>query len=293
MNITKRMAARTALIAFAIAAFAPMAQSQQKDARTIRALSDQWQRDVAAQNVDAIVALHTPDALVLMASSPPMKGPVAIRGGWSEMVKTPGLNLHWTPTKIDVASPTVATEYGTYTESYDTPNGKATDAGNYVTIWHKVNGKWRVALDAPVSSVPVPAAAPAAPSADPSTMEVHPASSLVWGDLTAPGFAPGAKITVLHGNPGAPGGFVLRLQFPDGYQIPVHWHPLGENVTVVSGSLSFAMGNAFDPSAFHTYGPGDFAYLPPAQSHYAQAHGVTVVQVNGRGPFVINPGAPK
>src|SRR6202158_680588 len=171
MNITKRMAARTALLALAIAVFAPLAQSQQKDARTIRALSDQWQRDVAAQNVDAIVALHTPDALVLMASSPPMKGPVAIRGAWGEMVKTPGLVLHWTPTKIDVASPTVATEYGTYTESYDTPQGKATDAGNYVTIWHKINGKWRVALDAANTSVPLPPPPPP-PAMDPSTMDV-------------------------------------------------------------------------------------------------------------------------
>ena len=62
-------------------------------------------------------------------------------------------------------------------------------------------------------------------------MELHSASDLQWGDLTAPGFAPGAKIAVLHGNPAGPGGFVLRLQFPDGYQIPVHWHPTGENAT--------------------------------------------------------------
>jgi hypothetical protein len=41
------------------------------------------------------------------------------------------------------------------------------------------------------------------------------------------------------------------------------------------------------------YGPGDFAYLPPRQSHYVQAHGATIVQINGRGPFVINMGAPK
>jgi ketosteroid isomerase-like protein len=68
--------------------------------------------------------------------------------------------MHWTPSRIDVASPTVATEYGTYTDSYDTPTGKVSDAGSYVTIWHKVNGKWRVALDAPVSSMPVPAPEP-------------------------------------------------------------------------------------------------------------------------------------
>jgi uncharacterized RmlC-like cupin family protein len=124
-------------------------------------------------------------------------------------------------------------------------------------------------------------------------MEMHSASSLTWGDLTAPGFAPGAKIAVLHGDPSGPGGFVLRLQFPDGYQIPVHWHPTGENVTVVSGSLSLGMGNAVDASALHSHGPSDFVYLPPAQPHYGQAHGVTIVQINGRGPFVINVGASK
>jgi ketosteroid isomerase-like protein/quercetin dioxygenase-like cupin family protein len=291
MQITISTVARATIFALAITPFAIMAQTRQTDARTIRALSDQWQRDVAARNIDAIAALQAPDAVLIMSHEPLISGPTALRAAWAEMVKTSGLVLHWTPTKIDVASRTVATEYGTYTESYDGPQGKATDAGNYVTIWHKIKGKWGVAVDAANTSVPLPA--PAVAPMDPSTMELHTASSLMWGDLTAPGFAPGAKIAVLHGNPGGPGGFVLRLQFPDGYQIPVHWHPNGENVSIVSGSLSFAMGNTFDASALHTYGAGDFAYLPPGQPHYAQAHGTTILQINGRGPFVINVGAPK
>jgi ketosteroid isomerase-like protein/quercetin dioxygenase-like cupin family protein len=293
MQSTRRTGVQAALVGLAIAAVAQTAASQTRDERAVRVAGDAWQRYIAQQNVDSIVALFTPDALVLFANAPVMKGSVAIRAGWSDIVKIPAYKVHWTPTRIDVASPTVATEYGSYTESYDTPSGKTSDTGNYVAIWHKVNGKWRVALDAPVSTTPVPAAGPAAPPMDPSTMELHAASSLTWGDLTAPGFAPGAKIAVLHGNPGGPGGFVLRLQFPDGYQIPVHWHPTGENVSIVSGSLSFAMGNTFDASALHTYGAGDFAYLPPGQPHYAQAHGTTILQINGRGPFVINPGAPK
>jgi ketosteroid isomerase-like protein/quercetin dioxygenase-like cupin family protein len=293
MKPKMRIPTMFALMAIAIAAFGQTATSQTKDERAIRAESQAWQRYIATQNVDSIVALHTADAVVLFANAPVMKGSNAIRSGWSDIVKLPAFKVHWTPTWVDVASPKVATEYGAYTESYDTPSGKANDEGNYVAIWHKVAGKWRVALDAPVSTVPIPAAAPATPPMDPSTMEQHSASGLTWGDLIAPGFAPGAKIAVLHGNPGGPGGFVLRLQFPDGYQIPVHWHPSGENVTVILGSLSFAMGNAFDASALHTYGPGDFAYLPPSQSHYGQAHGTTILQVNGRGPFVINLGAVK
>ena len=293
MQGTKPTAARMALIAVAIAAVAHTATAQTRDERAIRAASNAWQRHIATQNVDSIVGIFTPDAVVLFANSPPMKGSVAIRSSWSDIVKIPAYKVQWTPTRIDVASPTRATEYGSYTESYDTPTGKATDAGNYITVWHKVNGKWRVALDAPVSTTPIPPPTVTTPPADPSAMEARAASTLTWGDLTAPGFAPGAKIAVLHGNPAGPGGFVLRLQFPDGYQIPVHWHPTGENVTVVSGSVALGMGNAFDANALHAYAPGDFVYLPPNQSHYGQARGATIVQINGRGPFVINPGAPK
>ena len=71
MSSKERIAPRMALAALAIAAFAATAQGQQSDARAIRELSDKWQRDVAAQNLDAIVALHAPDAVVMMSHLPP------------------------------------------------------------------------------------------------------------------------------------------------------------------------------------------------------------------------------
>ena len=293
MDSTGRIAARTALAALAIAAFAATAQSQQSDARTIRELSDKWQRDVAAQNVDAIVALHAPDAVVLMSHLPPATGATAIRARWAEGVKTPGLVMHWTPTKIEVASPTVATEYGTYTESFDTPQGKGTDAGNYVTIWHKINGKWRVALDAPVTSVPLPA--PAAAAAPMANVQVLANSALTWSDFAPPGFDPGMKLAVLSGDPGEAGHYVLRLQFPAGYRFPVHWHPGVENLTVVSGTFLLGMGNTADPSALKTYGPGDFFYIPPRHAHLggSTAQGPSVIQLHGEGPFQVIIGPPK
>jgi ketosteroid isomerase-like protein/quercetin dioxygenase-like cupin family protein len=275
------------MLAMAIAAFAPTALTQQSEVAKIRALSDQWQQDIAAKNVNRIVGLHAPDAVIMFSHAPLVTGTTAIRGVYAEMVDIPGLVLHWTPTKIDVAGP-VATEYGTYSESYNTPQGKESDAGNYVVIWHKIKGKWQVAVDAPNTTTPLPT-----PPVDSSAMEMRAGSTLTWNDLTGPGIPPGAKIAVLHGNPGGAGGFVLRLQFPDGYQIPAHWHPTPENVTVVSGNLQLGMGNTFNATALQSYAPGDYAYLPPRQSHFAQARGVTVVQVHGRGPFQINLGAPK
>ena len=84
----------------------------------------------------------------MFSNAPLARGSREIREIYSEMVKTPGLQLHWIPTKIDVTSPTSATEYGTYTESFDSPGGKMRDAGNYVVLWRRMDGRWRIVLDA-------------------------------------------------------------------------------------------------------------------------------------------------
>ena len=292
---TTRIASRMALAALTIAAFASTAWGQQGDAAAVRAASDQWQRDIAAKNVDAIVALHAPDAVVMMSHSPIAKGSAAIRGAWAEGVKTPGLVLSWTPTTIEVVSPTRAIEYGNYTESYDTPQGKGTDAGGYVTIWHKINGKWRVAIDAPVTSAPLPAAASAAAPMEMANVKELANSALTWTDFNPAGFDPGMKLAVLQGDPGAKGPYIVRLQFPAGYRFPVHWHPGIENLTVVSGPFQLAMGNTADWSALKTYSPGDFLYIPPRHAHFggSAAGAASVIQLHGEGPFLLMLGPPK
>jgi uncharacterized protein (TIGR02246 family) len=276
--------------AIVIAVVAQSAGAQSKDEEAIRALSRQWQQAVATQNIDRIVALHTSDAVLMLANSPVATGTAGIRSTWTEMAKTPGLNLHWTPSKIDVVNPRVATEYGTYTESYDGPNGKLHDEGTYVTIWHKVNGEWKVALDAPVSTMPV---ATVAATPDPAAPEMSGESGLKWVDLSIPGFDPGVKMAVVHGNPAGTGDYTLRLQFPDGYKFPAHWHPGAEHLTVLSGTFLLAMGTSGDWNAVQTYAPGAFIYAPARHPHYGGARGVTVVQLHGEGPFAINLGAPK
>jgi uncharacterized protein (TIGR02246 family) len=295
MTITTTVLARTTLGALAIAVAATTAYGQQSEERAIRALSEQWQRDIAAQNVDAIVALHTPDAVVMMSHAPVARGSDAIRRIWSQAVKTPGLNLSWTPSKIEVVSPTRAIEYGTYTESYDTPEGKGTDAGSYIAVWHKVNGKWRVAADAPVTSVPLPAAPADAAGAEMASVKTHASSALTWTDFTPTGFDPGMKLAVMEGDPGAKGPYVLRLSFPAGYRFPVHWHPGIENLTVVSGPFQLAMGNTADWSQLKTYAPGDFFFIPPKHAHFGGSapSGPSVIQLHGIGPFLVNLGAPK
>src|SRR4030088_69484 len=89
MKGTTRIAALVSLMAFGFAALAQTAMSQTKDERAVRAASDSWQRYIAAQQVDSIVALHTPDAVVLFGNAPAMKGSAAIRSNWTDVVKIP------------------------------------------------------------------------------------------------------------------------------------------------------------------------------------------------------------
>ena len=106
----------------------------------------------------------------------------------------------------------------------------------------------------------------------------------------APAFvAPGAQLAVLEGNPlASTGDYTIRLKMPDGYRIAPHWHPQRENVTVISGTLKFGMGDRFDESSMTSFPAGSFAYLDPDMHHYVMASGDTVVQVHGMAPVQFN-----
>jgi uncharacterized protein (TIGR02246 family) len=269
-----------------VAVITQTAWAQSSDERAIRAAGDEWQRAIGAHDIDRVIALHTPDAIYMLSHQPLMSGASAIRAGWSEAVKLPNYKVQWTPTLIDVASPRVATEYGTYTESYVGPDGKqVNDGGNYVTIWHKVNGKWLVAVDAPNTTSPLPAMV-----AESGDAQLIPNSAITWSPLSVPGFDPGVMVAVVRGDPSKSGDYTLRLKFPAGYRFPVHWHPGAENLTVLSGTFQLAMGNTADWSQLKSYGPGAFIYAPARHAHFGGAQTETVVQLHGMGPFAINLG---
>jgi hypothetical protein len=106
----------------------------------------------------------------------------------------------------------------------------------------------------------------------------------------APAFvAPGAQLAVLEGDPSASGGdYTVRLKMPDGYRIAPHWHPLRENVTVISGTFKVGMGDRFDEGKMGAFPAGSFAFLDPEMHHYAMASGPVVVQVHGKSPLQFN-----
>ncbi|MGE5090539.1 MAG: cupin domain-containing protein [Bacillota bacterium] len=115
---------------------------------------------------------------------------------------------------------------------------------------------------------------------------IHSTSDTKWGP--PPPFLPsGAQASVVQGDPGAAGEYTIRLQMPDGYIIPPHYHPTDENVTVLSGTLMLGMGDEIDRRAADRLTAGGFAVAKANAHHYAIALGPTVVQVHGMGPFAI------
>ena len=112
--------------------------------------------------------------------------------------------------------------------------------------------------------------------------------AIQWGP-PPPFVAPGAQFAVIEGNPTAShGDYTVRLKMPAGYRIAPHWHPLRENVTVISGTFKVGMGDVFDETKMGEFPAGSFAYLDPNMHHYAMAKGEAVVQIHGTAPVQFN-----
>lgn len=117
------------------------------------------------------------------------------------------------------------------------------------------------------------------------THQVVPQQNLKW----EPGPLPGTQMTVVSGDPKKSGGsFVLRLKLANKIQVPPHWHPMDEHVTVLSGTFSLGMGNKFDAKAVQDLRTGDYVVITKEMRHFGASKGETVLQVHGTGPFAIN-----
>jgi quercetin dioxygenase-like cupin family protein len=111
-------------------------------------------------------------------------------------------------------------------------------------------------------------------------------SDMEWAD--GPASLPrGAKIAVIEGDPTSAGAFTMRLKVPAGYQIPPHFHPQIEHVTVISGSFYMGLGERFDKARSTKLPEGGFAVMAIGTRHFAWTDEEAVIQVHGVGPWGI------
>ena len=111
-------------------------------------------------------------------------------------------------------------------------------------------------------------------------------TEMTWGN--APASLPsGAKAAVIEGDPAAAGPFTMRLQLPDGYRVPPHFHPAIEHVTVISGKFTVGTGARGDFAEAKALTAGGFMMMPAGSVHHVRAEGETVIQVHRVGPWGI------
>ena len=118
-------------------------------------------------------------------------------------------------------------------------------------------------------------------------MRLYPPTTIEWrqGPAALPA---GAKMAALEGDPTKEGPFVVRFQFPAGYHIAPHTHPKMERVTVISGTLYLASGEALDRNSAKSLPAGSFGFWPAGMKHTAWSEGETIIQLHGIGPWQIN-----
>ena len=112
------------------------------------------------------------------------------------------------------------------------------------------------------------------------------AAELKWVDV--PSLPPGAKMAVLEGPMNEPVPFTARIRVPANYQIPAHWHPAIERVTVLSGTFYMGLGDVLDVSKGMAVRAGGFAVMQIKAPHFAYTTNEPVeLQLHGIGPWGI------
>lgn len=96
-------------------------------------------------------------------------------------------------------------------------------------------------------------------------------------------------VEILYGDPEAVGKpFVMRIRELPGGVIPPHRHPVDEHITVVQGTLYFAVGDKFDRAATRKLETGAYAFIPKGSTMFGYTPDAAIVQVHGIGPFHIH-----
>jgi uncharacterized protein (TIGR02246 family) len=132
----------------------------------IRAGTESWVKSFNAGNAGAVAALYTNDSVVMPPNAPIARGLDAIKEAIAKEIagaKKAGVTFATgTPDELGMSGD-LAWHAGSYTVKDKA--GKAVDAGKFLEVWQKKDGKWRIirdmwSSDGAPAQAPAPAAAP-------------------------------------------------------------------------------------------------------------------------------------
>jgi hypothetical protein len=109
---------------------------------------------------------------------------------------------------------------------------------------------------------------------------------LTWGPAP-PGLPAGAKVAVVSGDPGKAGPFTVRVDMPPDYAIRPHFHPTGETLRVLEGTVHLGHGAKWNEQAMKEMATNTPVTLGPKEPHFLHAGSHVVLEVQSTGPFAI------
>ena len=98
------------------------------------------------------------------------------------------------------------------------------------------------------------------------------------------GMLKGVQVATLFGDPSKSGPYIIRIKLPANHLFPPHFHDDWENVTVISGTMMFGLGDTVNRAKMQTFGPGSFASIAPKVHHYGISKTDAVIEISAVGP---------
>ena len=136
-----------------------------KAEQSLRDTDAAWSKAAGSKDLDKTVSYYSDDATVLPPNAAAARTKEEIRKIWQDMLASPGLDISWKATKVEVAkSGDLGFVSGTYELTMNDASGKpVTDKGKYVEVWEKKSdGKWKCGTDTWNSDLPASTPAPGA-----------------------------------------------------------------------------------------------------------------------------------
>ncbi|WP_455170285.1 YybH family protein [Aegicerativicinus sediminis] len=112
----------------------------------------------AEGQIDSVANHFAPNAIQFPPNMTPLRGRENFKEVWKQNVQIGKWNFSLNTQDVKLSGD-LATELGSYTLDFvaneKSPIPSMSDKGNYVVLWEKLDGDWKIVWDAPVSELPL------------------------------------------------------------------------------------------------------------------------------------------
>lgn len=127
--------------------------------KIIEEKNEKIQEFYASGMIDSAAVHFADNCIQFMPNQPAIVGVENYKAAWKQNIQFGKWQFDLNTQEVK-ASGDLATEYGTYTMTFSpnetSPIPAMEDKGNYMVLWEKLDGDWKVLWDAPVTELPMP-----------------------------------------------------------------------------------------------------------------------------------------